>query len=51
MNVATLGLGMKNQIRMLRWRGRGERDIAFVIGCPFAGVWVVERSEREGKAV
>ena len=26
-----------------------ERDIAFVIGCPFAGVWVVARSERGGK--
>jgi hypothetical protein len=30
---------------------RGERDIGFVIGCPFRGVWVVVRSEREGKAV
>ena len=27
----------------------GERTVAFVIGCPFGGVWVVVRSERGGK--
>jgi hypothetical protein len=28
---------------------RGERTAAFVIGCPFRGVWVVERRERAGQ--